>query len=646
MRPSEANQSPSRQVQRTTSDGDGTAACGAGLVLSAVVLLALGAARLHADGPGLPTYLDTDTYSRMVRVRELWAGDGWYASRFDRVVPDGLVSHWTRPLDALIILCALPFLPFLEPATALHWGGYIVSPLLCLVAGAIMACSLRPLLSNHQVAVTALALVCIFPVLAAFLPGRPDHYPPLIVVAALILAGLVRVFTRPDRAGGALLLGCALPLAIWVNINGVLLALAVPVILGLCWLIHGGDWARRNRTMVLTAMAVSAVALALERPPGAAVLAVEFDRLSIVHVVIFATVSAFWTTVVAIERRRPTWSSGPIRRLPWATGLSAIGIAVLLAVFPALLDSGSGIPIDPLYAETRLARITEYQPLITSGDLDSVAGLVLALASQSLFSLPFLIGAAGLLALLLRRRCVPGERWVWLALSMLVLTYLVATWPPTPARMTLVLALMAPGYGALGGALLAAPRRWRAALRIPTRAVTALLIIAAPIGVSSLVPSEASPKRRLIIDLCNSTALSRHLADALPASSRLNIMAPADLGPELMYTTPHAVYAIPNHRMQPGYTMTWQVMTAGSLDQARRELAEAEADILVLCGADGVDPFGHDDPPPDFRTRVLAGEVPMWLTPLELPEPLARSVSVYRVAPVRDEPAEAPAAME
>ena len=636
--PEPPSPAPAPSPAPTREDTAGTVACWGGALACAVILGALGVYRLQGDGGALPPYLDTDTYSRLVRVRDLWFGGGWYTSAFERIVPDGLVSHWTRPLDVLVIVCALPLMAFMDPLVALHWGGYLVSPVLCLVAATILACALRPLLNPHQVVFTALALVFVYPLLSVFLPGRPDHYPPLIVVAALIVMGLVLTFTRPGRRAGPLLLGAALPLAIWVNISGVLLALAVPVILGLRWLVSGAPWAGRNRAMALAATLACLVALTLERPPAEAFFTVEFDRLSIAHVAVFATILAFWSAVVAIESRRPSWSAGPIRRLPWTAGLAAVGVGVLLGLFPQLLTPDRGIPIDPLYAATRLVRISEYQPLIEPENLTSLGALLRRLAHEGLHSLPLVLSALGLLALLARPHSAPGARWVWGSLLALALIYLAATWPPVPAWMTIILALLVPGYGALAGWAFAALSGLRLAVRVPARVGVTCLIMLAPVAVQTLARPEAS-QRTSVLELCHFTALSRHLDRELPDTPRQNIMTMADMGAELMYRTPHAVYAIPNHRLQPGFTMTWRVMTADSAHQARRHLAQARADILIICEAEGLNLFRDDDPARDFRTRVLNGEVPAWLTPLPLPEPLNDTLRVYRVEPADQAPA-------
>lgn len=631
-RPHGADPAPSASASASASSFDKApvAACWGTTLLALAILGVLTAQRALSEGTPLPPYLDTDTYSRMIRVLELWRGEGWFQPGYDRILPDGLVSHWTRPLDALIILLALPLSTVLPDTVALHWSGYVISPVLCLLSVLVLTGAMRPVMSGHQVAFTGLGLIFVLPVLAAFLPGRPDHYPPLLLVLTVIIWGLTGTMTNPRGRAGPVILGAALPLAIWVNISGVLLALGVPVLLGLRWWVAGETWAGRNQLVALSATIVGALALALERPPAEALTTVEFDRLSIAHVVIFAVILAFWSAVTAIERRRPGWSRGPVRRLPWAAGLAVVGVAGLLALFPQVMAPDRGIPIDPLYERTRLVHIEEYQPLVETADLRAIETALESLGRNGTYSLPLLFGGLGLIYLLLRGGR-PGERWIWGGLLGLAGLYLAATWPPNGAWMTLILALLVPGYGAIAGGLFAALRGLDLKARIPARVGLLSALLLAPAGVTALATPESEERGPSLIQRCHFTELAQHLARVLPEQPRQNIMAFADMGPELMYWTPHAVYAIPNHRNQPGYEMIWRVLTAESAAAARETIKAADADVLILCAPRNTKRASETLETLAFRTDLIAGAVPAWLDRLALPAPLDEDLHVFRV---------------
>ena len=90
--------------------------------------------------------------------------------------------------------------------------------------------------------------------------------------------------------------------------------------LGLFWLAGppGPIMARANRDYLLSVALVLAVALVIERGPGD-LLAVESDRLSILHVLLFTLLAGFWSVVTRVEISdcgTPPEHSAPARAYP------------------------------------------------------------------------------------------------------------------------------------------------------------------------------------------------------------------------------------------------------------------------------------------------------------------------------------------
>jgi hypothetical protein len=582
-------------------------------------------------------FMDTDTYSRMVRVVDLWQTGDWYDATYDRILPDGLESHWTRPLDAAIVLLAVPLSWVMPDRLALHWAGWFIAPVFCLLTVAVLTCALRRVLSPPAVVFSGVGVLLAFPMFAVFTPTRPDHYPPLILVFAVMLWGLITLFSAPGWRRGAVAIGAALVLAIWVNISGAMLALAIPVALGVRWLVSGGDWARRNLWVAGAATVTCLIALFIERPPLNALTAVEFDRLSVAHLVLFAVIAAFWTGVEAVGRRYPGGAGHIPGRALHAAPLALVGVAALLLAFPQVLGPDHGIPIDPLYARTRLAWIGEYRPLVTAADFETVRTATLAVAAQAGYLMPAVLGTLGLLVLLVRGPA--GVRWVWGILLALAVIYTALAWPPVAAWITMSTAVVLPGYGVvLGGAFAAferAPMLWR----VLSRAGVILVLGLGPSVLQTWAPGQVDPEDAYAFNVCGFTPLGEWLAEAFPATDPpMRVMTWADLGGELLYRTPHAVYALPNHRRQPGYDMIWRVMTAPDQRTAREEILSAAADILIVCESPNTATnFEQIGDSTGFRVRLLAGEVPDWLTPLETPESIPDTVRVFRVAPAAEE---------
>ena len=75
--------------------------------------------------------VDSDGYARLVRIQRLLETGAWFDVGLPRANrPDGGTLHWTRPLDVLLIILALPLAVLIGFSMALFWAGVLVSPLL------------------------------------------------------------------------------------------------------------------------------------------------------------------------------------------------------------------------------------------------------------------------------------------------------------------------------------------------------------------------------------------------------------------------------------------------------------------------------------------------------------------------------------
>lgn len=75
--------------------------------------------------------VDSDGYARLVRIQRLLETGAWFDVGLPRANrPDGGTLHWTRPLDVLLIILALPLVALIGFSKALFWAGVLVSPLL------------------------------------------------------------------------------------------------------------------------------------------------------------------------------------------------------------------------------------------------------------------------------------------------------------------------------------------------------------------------------------------------------------------------------------------------------------------------------------------------------------------------------------
>ena len=590
-------------------------------IFLACVIAVLAGQRLATSEMWPPEFTGNDTYSRMVRVVELWASGAWYETHLDRIWPAGLTSHWTRPLDALIVALSLPLMLVLPAREALHLSGWMVAPVLHIATVAIIVFGLRRLLTAVELFFAAAAFVFVVPVYHNFISGRPDHNAIFILLMVVIVVSMARLFADPPERRSGLGLGVWLPIAVWANMSALLLAFAVPVLLGLRWLVCGRPWGRVNLNVALTALASCAACLLLERPWPDPFTVVEYDRISVAHLGVFAVMFLFWAVVQGIAAAHA--STGWVRRALIAAPLAVAGLVMLYVAFPGFFAANWGIPGNAIYGATRAIFIEEYLPLLGQVDTASAGSLLLGLAERAVWVVYWIFGALTLAILMVARR---EGRWLWLSLLTVMALYLAVTWPPSPAWIQSMAALTAIGYGILVAQLFMSLGGLALWARVVGRSTVLLAVIVGPVVVQGVAANQDA--RTNLLERCGITAVAEFIDAELPPRPMLGIMGHADFGPHILYRTAHAVYSIPNHRFQPGYTLTYRVLEAETMADARRILDEADVDILLICDGDWpVEP----DPTPGFRARLLGGDVPDWLSPMTLPEDAGQAMRAYRV---------------
>ena len=139
---------------------------------------------------------DSDNYMRLVQVRDLLAGQGWFDLVQHRInPPDGLPTHWSRLADLPYALPILLLRPFLGAELAERVTLFAVPPLLLLLT-MISSAALANRLAGWKAALCACLLLAVSThVLAQFVPGRIDHHGLQI----LFLVGAVLAAVGPEK---------------------------------------------------------------------------------------------------------------------------------------------------------------------------------------------------------------------------------------------------------------------------------------------------------------------------------------------------------------------------------------------------------------------------------------------------------------
>jgi hypothetical protein len=588
---------------------------------------------------------DSDAYMRLTRVLHLHDGGAWFDPREPRVNPPvGHIQHWTRPLDALLLAGAWLVEPLLGFARALHVWGVLISPVLLGLALVAVAWAAAPALDRDSRLLACLVLLTQPTVLAYTSIGRPDHHSLLLLLAVVLIGLTARLAWTPGDRRAALLAGAIAGVGIWISPEAMTFIGVSLAALGLFWLGGTPGVARANRDYLLAAAAALGGGLLLERAP-AELFAPESDRLSIVHVLLFALIAGFWVVVDRAERAggasflerasaavaRNVQSFAPaagpraaaviLRLVAALIGVGAVA-ALMLLCFPELREGPLG-RVDPLYARIRLHNIVEIQPLVSlewlrSGHVGEALQRLIKVIGIALFALPSL-------ALLLARSTGAAGRF-WLTVMLALLAFLPLTFYQVRWAIYAEAFLVWP-YAAGITWLLA---RFTRAERPAGALLRPLLILAAlfwPLLLRGALPEQkiqsaggACPVDRLAVVL-----------NRAPAPQTL--LAYADYGGELLYRTPHSVLSIPNHRPQPGFAATWRILTATDEGAARAELTRFGVDRILLCPSTTERALFAvpDAGGPTLYQRLADGQAPSWLRPLPLAGDLAAEARLFEV---------------
>jgi hypothetical protein len=588
-----------------------------------------------------------DSYMRLLRV-EIWMqAGGWRDTGFPLSnAPYGENLHWTRPFDVLLWLGSRPLGLVMGLREGLFLWGVAISPVLQGLTVVALSWATRPILSSRAFVFLVLLFSIQPAVRAVFGVARPDHHALLALLFAVGFALVLRGFAGPGRSRLFGAAGAVAGLAIWVSIEGAAPALVATGVLGCLWLRHGGWYLHGLGWYLAGSIVALSLALPLERPTSE-LLAVEFDRLSIVHWSLLASALGAVAVVAGLcaiaKRRVEAWRVGGWNwraRLAGAAFIGATPLALALTLFPRFFG-GPFADVDPLLNTIWLKHIDEVRPM--SG------------ADMAFFLGPVAMGAAYLCwsswsRLWGCRQDMARIEWAraeWDAviytLALLVMFTPLAVYqvrwsiyPSIVAMAPWVLFLRA-AFGYDGA--------WRIrggagdSMRIPLRVPFFLAVLSAPVaaGAAGLA---------LTVGFPNSTSDESAACPWLRIAPVLRELKTANgeppilfgfihQGPEMMYRTGLRVVGTPYHRNAQGILDTHAVLTATDPEDARRILRARGVGYLIFCRDSGESRFFRAMKADTFYRRIYERRAPKWLHEQKLPLIIKDQFQLLRVEKIK-----------
>lgn len=538
---------------------------------------------------------DTDDNMRIMQVRALLHGQGWYDLRdYHMNPPAGANIHWSRLVDLPIAGMILSLRPFLGGAAAERWAVAVAPLLPYLLLLFSIALVARRLLGPTAYLLAFCAIFFAGSNNGMFTPERIDHHGWQLAFLALSLAGIA----DPDKVKGGLVLGISTALSLAIGLEMIIYLALAGAAMVLFWVEDGTESDRlRSYAVSLGGSTALCFLVFASNDNWNAVC----DALSPVWLSDALIASALMAALASLQPS--TWQ----RRLILATGAGLIIAAFHALTWPRCLQRLEGI--SPEAESLWLSHVKEARPVWMHGW--RVATLIAVLP---------VTGAIGWAVLAwwrwsepeVRRRII-GAAVPGVAASLLLL------WQTRTGPAAQMMALV----GAAAIIWILWPKAWSSEnpmVRVAGASLVFVLGVGAVVPlVVDFIPEPPATKRDVEIGKANRLCASLWGLHAVALQPRGVVMTFVDLGPRLITVTHHDAIAGPYHR---NYKQIVDVMNfwRGSAEQAHRLAQNYHATYVLSCPNSSTTTIFMSETPAGFYAQLQGGQIPTWLAPVSLPK--------------------------
>ncbi|MEA3051840.1 MAG: hypothetical protein QOG72_743 [Sphingomonadales bacterium] len=537
---------------------------------------------------------DTDDNMRIMQVRGLIAGQGWFDLRQYRLNPPaGADIHWSRLVDLPIAGLKLALAPLLGGPAA-ERAAVAIAPLLPMaVAMAAVAATARRLIAPSAFALAIAILLCGHSARGQWSPLRIDHHGWQLAFLAVSVAALV----DSRRARGGAMVGVASALSLVIGLEMLLYLALAGAILVLMWV---RDPAEGRRLATYGASLAGGSALGFLLFASYANRAPVCDALSPVWL---SAVTAGGAIAVAFALLSP-------RSWPLRLGLAALGGAALAAGFalawPHCL-TGRLEGASPELVRLWLGNVREARPIYMHGYATTVSVCALPVA-----------GLIGYAAMLWSHRRDEAKLVAWGATAApALLAAALLLWQSRAGPAAQLLAV--PGATALAWLAIGRIFASRFLLARVLGTVFAFLLVSGILAQQALTWFPAKPKPGMkAVNKANGDCPTLWALRPVAQVPRGQVLTFVDLGPRLITVTHHDAVAGPYHRNGADII---DVMRAfrGSAENARSTIERRRIDYVLICPGLSESTVYASQAKGGFYMQLVRGKVPAWLQRVPLP---------------------------
>ena len=538
---------------------------------------------------------DTDDNMRLMQVRALLNGQGWYDLRQYRLNPPaGFDIHWSRIVDLPIAGLILLLRPFAGEVWAerLACG---IAPLLPLSLAMLgLGATVRRLVSPLAWPAAIALLLGTSATMLMFMPERIDHHGWQLALLSLTVAGLC----DGRQARGGALVGLASATSLAIGLEMLPYVAMAGAIITLRWV-----WEREEAHR----LAVYALTLGGGTAAGFAAFASEANqalRCDALTPVWLAVVVAGGALLLVLALVKP-----PARnlRLALAVGAGLAIVAGYIIFFPQCLGRLEGV--SPELQRTWLDNVREAKPIYKHPFRSAFP--IVALPIIGLFG-------AGVALWMARHDPARLRGWATVALFSLF-AVLLLLWQARAGPAAQLLAV--PSAVALAWVLIPLVRRNTSPIVRVFGTVGAVLIVSGLFAglVIRWLPIDRPSAYVQRVNRANgrcATLPAMAPLDRLPAQT---VFTFNDLGPRLITLTHHKAVSGPYHRNGQAILDVHHAF-GRSPEQARAIMRRHGATLLLVCPNMAESTIYRSRNPSGFYDRLARGQKFDWLSPLPLPQ--------------------------
>ncbi|HEX8192797.1 MAG TPA: AcrB/AcrD/AcrF family protein [Allosphingosinicella sp.] len=536
---------------------------------------------------------DTDDNMRMMQVRALLEGQGWYDLRQYRMNPPyGADIHWSRLVDLPIAGIKLLLTPFMGGAPAERVAVTLAPMLPLAVLMTALAVTARRLISPYAYPIALALLLCGASVRGMFLPLRIDHHGWQLAMVALCVMAL----SDPKRARGGVLLGAATALSLTIGMEMLPYLAIAGAVAVFMWI-----WNREEARRLFAYGASLAGGCAFSY----LVFTSEANRAAVCD-----ALSPVWLSAMilagALSVALAAWS--PEKRLVRFAAAAAGGVAVGAAfglMWPHCL--GRLEQSSPELEQLWLSRVREAMPIWRHGWK----------TAANTGTLPIL-GLIGYLVMIWRSRRDADRAIVWGGLFLLGLlaTGLLA-WQTRAGPAAQLLSVT--GAAALAWLVLVWLHARRSLALAAAGVALAALLFSGYLTMYALrlVPETPAPPRNHVAQ-ANARCPTGPALRPVALQPRGNVLTFVDLGPRLITMTHHNAIIGPYHRNERQIIDVMRTFR-GTPENALATVQRYRIDYVLICPNLSESTVYSAEAPNGFYRQLARGQAPAWLDRVALP---------------------------